>query len=97
MFNPRTPSFNEAWGLTAFTHYLRTEPVTCFEQHARTYLRADTIKYLEEKFPRSNYPSTSDWTEAVTKEIFSVLIPGLSFDPPEPGQEAEEMMQALRN
>jgi hypothetical protein len=52
---------------------------------------------LEEKFPQSNYQSTSDWTEAVEKEIFSVLIPSLSvFDPPEPGKQADEMMEALR-
>lgn len=97
MFNPRTPAFNEAWGLTSFAGYLRTEPETCFEKHAKTYLRADKIKYLKEKFPRLNYQSTSDWTEAVEKEIFSVLIPDLSgFDPPEPGKEVEEMMEALR-
>lgn len=97
MFNPRTPSFNEAWGLAAFAHHLGTEPETCFEQHAKTYLRADKIKYLNEKFPRSNYQLTSDWAEAVAKEISSVLIPNLSaLDPPEAGQEAEEMMEALR-
>jgi hypothetical protein len=49
MFNPRTPAFNEAWGLTAFTYYLRTEPETCFEQHAKTYLRADKIRIFGRK------------------------------------------------
>jgi len=97
MFNPRTPAFNEAWGLASFARYLHTEPETCFEHHGKTYLRADKIEYLEEKFPRSNYQSTSDWAEAVGKEIFSVLIPDVSaLDPPEPGKEADEMMEALR-
>jgi hypothetical protein len=97
MFNPRTAAFNEAWGLATFAHYLRSEPETCFEQHAKTCLRADKIKHLKEKFPRSNYQSTSDWIEAVSKEIFSVLIPGISeFDPPGSGKQAEEMMKALR-
>jgi hypothetical protein len=97
MFDPRCPPFNETWGLVSFTHYLRAEPETCFEQHASTYLRADKINYLKQKFPRSNYQSTSEWVEAVTKEIFAVLIPEIEeFDSPEPGKKAEEMMQALR-
>jgi hypothetical protein len=95
MFNPRTPAFNEAWGFAVFAHYLHTEPETCFERQASKYLRADKIKYLKEKFPRSNYQSTSDWTEAVGKEIFSVLIPEVS-DSPEPGKKADETMEALR-
>jgi hypothetical protein len=97
MFDPRCPSFNEAWGLISFTHYLRSEPETCFAQKASSYLRADKINHLTQKFPRSNYQSTSEWVEAVRKEIFSVLIPDMSeFDSPEPGKEAEEMMEALR-
>ena len=97
MFNPRCPPFDEACGLVGFTHYLRTEPETCFEQHASEYLLPDKIDYLNQKFPRSNYQSTSEWVEAVTKEIFAVLIPKITeFDLPEPGKEAEEMMQALR-
>src|SRR5262249_26309400 len=59
MFNPRTAAFNQEWGLATFTHYLRSEPETCFEQHAKTCLRADKIKHLKEKFPRSiNQPPT---------------------------------------
>jgi hypothetical protein len=97
MFDPRCPPFDEHWGLLSFTHYLRTEPETCFEQHANRYLRADKINYLKQKFPRSNYQSTSEWVEAVTKEIFAVLIPEIAkFDSPEPGKKAEEMMQASR-
>jgi hypothetical protein len=77
--------------------WLRTEPETCFKQYAKTCLRRDKIKYLEERFPRSNYQSTSDWIEAVSKEIFSVLIPKISkFDPPEPGQQGPETIEALR-
>ena len=50
MFDARTPAFNKAWGFTAFTHYLRTEPETCFEKHARKYLRPDKINYLKQNF-----------------------------------------------
>jgi hypothetical protein len=102
MFHPSTPAFDEAWGLTAFTHYLRTEPETCFGQRASRYLLPDKINYLKQKFPRSNYQSTSEWVEAVTKEIFSVLIPAIPGElAPEPGEEQmepseEQMMEALR-
>ena len=95
MFHPSTPAFNETWGFMAFTHWLHTEPETCFEKHANKHLRADKINYLKQKFPRSNYQSTSQWVEAITKEIFSVLIPAVSGElVPEPGQ--EQMMEALR-
>src|SRR5215472_10432185 len=50
MFDARTPAFNKAWGFTAFTHYLRTEPETCFEKHERKYLRPDKINYLKQNF-----------------------------------------------
>jgi hypothetical protein len=104
MFDPRCPSFNEAWGLISFTHYLRSEPETCFAQKASSYLRADKINHLTQKFPRSNYQSTSEWVEAVNKEIFKVLLPETaefdSLEPgkktEEPGKKAEEMMQASR-
>src|SRR5262249_8726423 len=95
VFDARTPAFNEAWSFTAFTHYLRAEPETCFEKHARKYLRPDKITYLKQKFPRSNYQSTSEWVEAITKEIFSVLIPAIPGElVPERGE--EQMVEALR-
>jgi hypothetical protein len=110
MFHPSSPAFNEAWGLMAFTHCLHTEPETCFEQtrkvwvncvessitsSARKYLRPDKINHLKQKFPRSNYQSTADWVEAITKEIFSVLIPAIPGElVPEPGH--EQMLEVLR-
>jgi len=96
-FNPRCAGFNERWGLATFAIHLSTKPETCFDKYAKTYLRADKIKHLKEKFPQWNYQSTSDWVEAVRKEIFSVLIPAMAeLESPEPGKEAEEMMEALR-
>jgi hypothetical protein len=38
-------------------------------------LRADKINYLKQKFPRSDFESTSEWAQAVIDEINSVLIP----------------------
>ena len=96
MFDPRNPAFNEARGLAIFAYRLSTKPETFFQQHASTLLRADKIKHLKERFPRSNYKSTSDWVEAIRTEIFSVLIPAVSeFDPPESTESGEEA-EALR-
>jgi len=79
-FDPRNPAFDQAWGLTAFLHFLISEPETCFEQHASRYLLPDKINYLKQKFPRPNYQSTSEWAKAVINEIFLVLIPGIQGD-----------------
>jgi hypothetical protein len=51
----RYPAFHEAWGFTLFIHYLRTEPETCFDEHAKKCLCSDKIKHLTEKFPRTVY------------------------------------------
>jgi len=114
VFDPRSPAFNEAWGLVSFTYWLRTQPETCFEQNADTYwlgtqpetcfeqnakkyLLPDKINYLQQKFPRSNYQSTSEWVQAVIKEIFSVLLPGVPGHPgPGPGEAADEMTDWFR-
>jgi len=74
-FDPKHPAFQEQWGFIMFYSRLRSEPETCFEKYAKKYLRPDKIKYLEEKFPRSNYQSTSEWAEAVIKEVLSVSLP----------------------
>src|SRR5215469_9410743 len=74
-FDPKHPAFEEHWGLMMFYSRLRLEPETCFEKYAKKYLRPDKIKYLEEKFPRSNYQSTSEWAEAVMKEILFLSLP----------------------
>jgi hypothetical protein len=78
----------------ADTYWLRTEAETCFEQNAKKYLLPDKINYLKQKFPQSNYQSTSEWVQAVTHEIFSVLLPGMPGHPGAgPGEEADEMTE----
>jgi hypothetical protein len=47
------------------------EPETAFAEHASTYLRADKIRHLNQKFPRQNFESAADWAEAVVDEIQS--------------------------
>jgi hypothetical protein len=88
------PAFDERWGLILFTGPLRSEPETCFEQHASRWLLPDKINYLKQKFPRSNYQSTSEWAQAITTEIWSVLLPAIpEFKPAAPGAEIDEVLE----
>src|SRR5271169_5322463 len=96
-FDPHHPAFNEVWGFAMFLSRLRAEPKTCFEQYAGKYLRPDKIDNLKQKFPRRNYQSTAEWTEAITTEILSGLLPAKpQFEAPELGYRADELEQALR-
>ena len=96
-FDPHHPAFNEVWGSLMFIHYLRTEPESCFDKHAKKYLRPDKINDLKQKFPRANYQSTVEWVKAVTTEILSVpLAVKPQFEAPELGYRADELEQAAR-
>ena len=96
-FDPHHPAFNEVWGFTMFIEYLRTEPEKCFGKIAKKYLRPDKINDLEQKFPCTNYQSTSEWAKAVTTEILSALLPAEpQFEAPELGYRADELEQAVR-
>jgi hypothetical protein len=96
-FDPDHPAFDERTGLGIFLHYLRSEPETCLGVSARKCLRADKINYLKQKCPRSNYQSTSEWVEAVTREILSILFPATSgFEPSEPEAEIAGLKEATR-
>jgi len=55
---------------------------------ASRLLTAATISHLKQKFPRSNYQSTSEWAEAVITEIESILLPAAppSLEATEPGE-----------
>jgi hypothetical protein len=84
-WEPGSPTFDERLGFEVFIGCLRSEPETAFEKQAGHLLRAAMINRLKQKFPRSNYQSTSEWAEAVIMEIKSVLLPNAS-----PGVEATE-------
>jgi hypothetical protein len=73
---PDHPAFDEARGLITFGCLMYREPETAFTEYAGKYLRADTIRYLNQKFPRQNFDSTADWAAAVVEEIKSGLLPG---------------------
>jgi len=72
---PDHPAFDEARGLIAFGYFLCREPETAFAQYASNFLRADKIRYLNQKFPRQNFASIEEWTLAVAEEVKSVLLP----------------------
>jgi hypothetical protein len=94
--DPRHPAFDEAWGFTLFIHCLRTEPETCFDKYAKKCLRPDRIKNLEQKIPRAEYESASEWAKAVTAEILSVPLPAKpQFEAPL-GYRADEWEETLR-
>jgi hypothetical protein len=76
-FDSRSPFFDEAYGLCNFLFELRTQPELAFEKAADHSLHPDKIKYLNEKFPRSSYQSTSEWAQAVIDEIETVLLPAI--------------------
>ena len=60
-------------------------------------LRRDKIKYLEEKFPPTDYESTAEWVNALIGEILSTSVAAkLQFEAPELGYRADDLEQALR-
>ena len=95
-FEPHNPAFDEAWGFAMFIHYLRTEPETCFDNHAKKYLRRDKIKYLGEKFPPADYESTAEWVNALIGEILSTSVAAKPQFEVELGYRADDLEQAAR-
>ena len=77
-FRPDHPAFDETRGLIAFGYLICREPETAFAQYASNLLRADKIRYLNQKFPRQNFASIEEWTLAVAEEVKSVLLPASS-------------------
>jgi hypothetical protein len=95
-FDPRHPDFDEARGLFLFSDYLRSEPETAFANYASQHLRRDKIEHLKVKFPRSNYPSTEEWAEAVITEITTELVPAIISLKLEPGEEIDALSDLAR-
>ena len=87
-FDPHSATFDERRGFNLFIHWMRSEPETAFERHASIFLRPHAISHLQQRFPCSNYQSTSEWAEAVILEITSVLLPAAppSLEATEPGE-----------
>jgi hypothetical protein len=75
--------YNEGVALKAFAGLLLDNPITAFDL-AKRGLHPARIAHFEKKFPRSQYPSNSEWAEAVLKEIGS-LLEALESDPQSAG------------
>lgn len=93
-FDQSHHSFAEVIGLMNFYRIVSSEPEAAFEKEACRFLRADTINYLTQKFPRSKYKSASEWGEAVATEIWTVLLPGTGFWASKPQDEMEAAVRA---
>ena len=76
--SPDHPAFDEARGLIFFGYRICREPETAFAEYASKLLRADKIRYLNQKIPRENFESSADWAAAVAEEVRSVLLPAAS-------------------
>ncbi len=72
---PAHPAFDETRGLFTFGYRICREPETAFAEYAGKLLRADTIRYLNQKFPRQNFESIPEWAAAIAEEVKSVLLP----------------------
>jgi hypothetical protein len=68
-FDPSHPSYDQSRSLRLFRDLILLKPEVAFQEHAANLLRPDAIRYLEQKFPRSNFKTTSKWAAAVVKEI----------------------------
>jgi hypothetical protein len=94
---PAHPGFDEARGLITFGHLICRQPETAFAEYASKYLRADKIRYLNEKIPRQNFESIEDWALAVAEEVKSALLPAApgfaALDP----DRLDPATEALRN
>jgi hypothetical protein len=92
IIDPRSPLYDEACGLVFFACVINPEAEITFDQRA-TSLRAETINYLKERFPRSNYQSASEWIAAIKMEIKSVLLPAALLQPED---KIDDLTKALR-
>jgi hypothetical protein len=86
LFDPGHPTFDEARGLFLFSCHMRSDAEMAFGKHASSYVRADKIVHLEQKFPRSNYSSTEEWAQAIISEIRTELVPAALGPSLKPGR-----------
>jgi hypothetical protein len=73
--DPSLPSYNEHRSLSDLALVLREQPEYALKEYAEKCLRPDMFKFLQTKFPRSKFRSTSEWAQAVINEIETVLLP----------------------
>jgi hypothetical protein len=89
--------FGEAQGLYHFVRELRCTPELDLEEAANRWLLPEKARHLKEKFPRSNFQSTSEWAGAVLNEILTVSLPAIPrFAPLESWGKVDNTMEELR-
>ena len=93
--DPRQPAFDETRGLVVFIGFMHLDP-EAFDQTANIFLREDKVNQLKQKFPRSNYQSTSEWAKAVIEELQSFLTPTVNFDALAFDNQVGDFIEALR-
>jgi hypothetical protein len=79
LLNPEHPSFDEDLGLRGLATFLKIEPETAFQAHARRLLRPGKIAEFERKFPRSEYQRETDRAKAMLKDISAQLAEQFSL------------------
>ena len=90
------PSFDESLGLLSLAAAMIKEPETAFQKYATRTLRPDTINYLMQKFPVSEFETYSEWTQAILNEIKSELLPHAAAKLAELTDELREPPDELR-
>jgi len=85
-FDPKHPAYDEAAALRNFGTIIEAAPVIAFEECAGN-LSDRKVEYLQQKFPRWKFESTSEWARAIKNEITSVLVPAI-----ERGEPPDEML-----
>jgi hypothetical protein len=80
--NPEHHAFDEEAGLRLFIELMRGDPEAAFEEEDPWFLRRGTINHLKQRYPRSNYETTSQWAEAVIREIECLLLTSAMYDSP---------------
>ena len=75
---------------------MRSKAEMAFEKYASSYLRADKINHLKQKFPRSDYKSTGEWVEAIITGIRTKLVPAALGPRLKPGEQLDDYSEAFR-
>jgi hypothetical protein len=69
LFDISHPAFDATIGMLVLVGALQKQPEPAFDMYASRFLRPSKINYLNQKFSRSNFKSTSKWAQAVIDEI----------------------------
>jgi hypothetical protein len=72
--DPKHPSYDEFSGLEVFAFALRADPEEAFEELGERCLKPGMLMSLRQKFPRADFPSPAEWTQAVIDDIEKQLL-----------------------